>query len=248
MGVIIREERIGCQRLILGDCLEVMPTLGRFDAVVTDPPYALPTVVAQGRTITKNVGDLSMIELSFREQIRVWKSLVGETGRCFIFGDGSSYPVIFRAAYSYFNTASLVWSKGRIGMGREFRKSHELILHCWGAETPVAPSNGVGYADVIQCDPVNHKVRLHPAEKPVDLICQLLRVCGPQVFDPFMGSGSTLVACQRLGMSGTGVEIDPDNFETACRRVEAESKPAGAEEQPDLFISVPKHPKQGALL
>ena len=40
-GVIVREERIGNQRLILGDCLEVMPTLGRVDAVVTDPPYGV---------------------------------------------------------------------------------------------------------------------------------------------------------------------------------------------------------------
>ena len=38
---ILREERIGNQRLILGDCLAVMPTLGRFDAVVTDPPYGM---------------------------------------------------------------------------------------------------------------------------------------------------------------------------------------------------------------
>ena len=50
------------------------------------------------------------------------------------------------------------------------------------------------------------------------------------ILDPFMGSGTTLVACQRLGRSGIGIEIDPDYFDIACRRVEEASR------QPDLFF------------
>lgn len=52
--MIIREERIGNQRLILGDCLAVMPTLGRFDAVVTDPPYGLGKKLAHGEHFKKH--------------------------------------------------------------------------------------------------------------------------------------------------------------------------------------------------
>ena len=62
------------------------------------------------------------------------------------------------------------------------------------------------------------------------------------ILDPFMGSGTTLVACQRLGRMGTGVEIDPGYFEVACRRVEEATR------QPDLFVAPAEAPKQEALL
>ena len=221
---------IGRATLYLGDCLDILPTLGKVDAVVTDPPYAIPTQVASGRTITRNVGDLSIIEGAFRQHIGLWKRALGETGRAFVFGDGASYSVMYRAAYSRFNLASLVWNKGRIGMGREFRKQHELILHCWGAETPVKESDGVGYSDVIECAPVANDVRTHPAEKPADLIESLLRVCGETILDPFMGSGTTGVAAIKLGRKFIGIEIEERYFQIACKRIEE------AQRQGDFFI------------
>ena len=62
------------------------------------------------------------------------------------------------------------------------------------------------------------------------------------ILDPFMGSGTTLVACAKLGRKGIGIELDPCYFETACRRVEQ------AYRQPDLFIPKPTPPKQEQLL
>jgi DNA modification methylase len=64
------------------------------------------------------------------------------------------------------------------------------------------------------------------------------------ILDPFMGSGTTLVACAQMGRAGIGIELDPDYFEIACRRVEE------AYRQPDLFIEAPKQPdpKQEDLL
>jgi len=63
------------------------------------------------------------------------------------------------------------------------------------------------------------------------------------ILDPFMGSGTTLVACQRMGRHGTGIEIDPDYFDIACRRVDEAAR------QPDLFIAPkPDAPKQESLL
>ena len=58
------------------------------------------------------------------------------------------------------------------------------------------------------------------------------------VCDPFMGSGTTLVACAKMGRKGIGIELDPDYFDIACKRVEE------AYRQPDLFVSKPKEPKQ----
>lgn len=216
----MRTEQIGDSTLYLGDCLEVLPILGKVDAIVTDPPYAIPTQVASGRTVTRNVGDLSVVEAAFRLHSAEWKASVGDAGRVFTFCDGSSYSVMYRALYSRFNLAAMVWDKDRIGMGREFRKSHELIIHAWGAATKVVQSNGTGYRDMLTCRPVPSSRRLHPAQKPVALIEMLLRVCGEVIVDPFMGSASTGVACVRQGKRFIGIEIDIDNFDVACRRIE----------------------------
>lgn len=56
---------------------------------------------------------------------------------------------------------------------------------------------------------------------------------GQSIIDPFMGSGTTLVACQKLGRHGTGIEIDPEYFEIACRRVDEATR------QPDMFVQQP---------
>ena len=87
-----------------------------------------------------------------------------------------------------------------------------------------------------------HKV--HPTQKPVALMewCLGFVPNAKTILDPFLGSGTTLVACQRLGRMGTGVEIEPDYFEVACRRVEEATR------QPDLFITPPEAPKQETLL
>jgi DNA modification methylase len=87
----------------------------------------------------------------------------------------------------------------------------------------------------------------HPTQKPVALMewcISLLPDGSKKILDPFMGSGTTLVACQRLGRIGTGIELDPDYFQIACERVHE------AWRSPDLFIEEPKAlpPQQLGLL
>jgi site-specific DNA-methyltransferase (adenine-specific) len=60
----------------------------------------------------------------------------------------------------------------------------------------------------------------HPTEKPIELMETVVNWTSGVVYDPFMGSGTTLVACERLGRSGIGVEISPEYFDVACKRVE----------------------------
>lgn len=212
---------IGNATLYLGDCIEILPTLPKVDAVITDPPYAMPTASAQARNAAsmRTIGDLSIVEYAMRGYLGAAIDRLHAHGRAFVFCDGTSYPVIFRVLYGRFQTALLVWDKGQIGMGREFRKSHELILHGWRADTPIF-SDGVGRADVLRCAPVASEMRTHPAEKPVALIRDLLRVCGEIVLDPFMGSGTTGVACMNLGRKFIGIEIEPKYYEIACERIE----------------------------
>ena len=209
------------------------------DAILTDPPYAIPTNAAQVRSQTRTIGDLSLVESVFRSQFREYRRVLASAGRAFVFCDGTSYPVIFRASYSEFITALLVWDKGRIGMGREFRKSHELILHCWVEGTPIY-SDSIGYADVLRFDPVGQE-RKHPAQKPLPLLQHLLKFCGDKILDPFMGSGTTGVACAQLGRAFIGVEIEEKYFSIACRRIE------DAYRQPRLFADKQPAPKPALL-
>ena len=208
--------------LYFGDCLELLPTMSGFDAIIMDPPYAIPTQIASVRKSTRSVGDFSLIEEAFRSVFDSLHRSLCVGGRVFVFCDGSSYPVIYRASYSQFLSALLVWDKGRIGMGREFRKSHELILHLWQGDTPVF-LDGVGRPDVLRFAPVGQE-REHEAQKPVPLIKHLLTVCGDHICDPFMGAGSTGLAAIERGKSFVGIEIDPRYFDMACSRLSAALK------------------------
>jgi site-specific DNA-methyltransferase (adenine-specific) len=228
----MRVEKIGNSSLYLGDALEVLPTLSGFDAAIMDPPYAIPTQVAATRQTHRSVGDLSLVEATFRLVFDSVSDALRKGGRVFTFCDGQSYPVVYRSSYARFQSALLIWDKGRIGMGREFRKSHELILHCWTPDTPVCAPDGIGRPDILRFAPVGDE-KEHPAEKPVPLLIELLRVCGERICDPFMGGGSVGVAAVKVGKPFVGIEIEPRHFDTACRRIEE------AYRQRDLFNHEP---------
>lgn len=77
-----------------------------------------------------------------------------------------------------------------------------------------------GMGSVLTSANVSPTTRVHPTEKPVDLLARLIKaVPGDDVFDPFMGSGSTGVAAIRAGRRFIGCEINPDHFATACKRI-----------------------------
>lgn len=216
----MRVENIGMATIYLGDCLDILPTLPVVDAIVTDPPYAVPTVVAQGREVTRNLGDLSIIETAMRVYLLTAAKQLSDRGRIFVFCDGTFYPVVFRVLYGSFNTALLIWDKGQIGMGREFRKSHELILHGWKTDTPTF-SDGVGRADVLRFPPIPSEIRVHPAQKPETMLAELIRPCGKVILDPFMGSGATGIAALQNGRQFIGIEINEQYFDQACERLAA---------------------------
>ena len=219
---IIREERIGNQRLILGDCLEVMPTLGRFDAVVTDPPYGIdPDGVGYGRTGRAIANDFN--EEIMKAGINMALGLM-ECGMAAMFYSARITPRVFAGPMAGLYAGEIIWDKKAPGMGGALRYQHENIaLFSVGGASVACP-----VFSVLQ---YYRAAQMHPHEKPVGLIERLLEVVGGQtILDPFMGSGTTLVACQKLGRQGVGIELDPDWFEIACRRVEEAAR------QPDLLI------------
>jgi DNA modification methylase len=210
--MILKEERIGNQRLLLGDCLSIMPTLGRFDAVVTDPPYGIGE---HGGGFRGRKG----------QNIRVLPNKGWDKSR----PAGEAF-----AAMAACSDAQIIWggnyfadmlppSKGWLYwqqlMGGDFADG-ELA---W-------TSLDRALREFTKC-PKNQGA-VHPTQKPVALMewCLGFLPDAKTILDPFMGSGTTLVACQRMGRAGTGIELDPDYFEIACRRVDEAAR------QPDLLI------------
>lgn len=213
--MIVREERIGNQRLILGDCLEVMPTLGRFDAVVTDPPYGIGRD-GQKRTTGGNGGrkayDFKGWDAS-RPSADVFAKMRAASDDQIIWG-GNYFADMLPAAGKW-----LVWDKGQ----RINQSDGELAYTSRDGALRIFTQNRVALL---------LEGAAHPTQKPIEIMVWSIQHLpdAKTILDPFMGSGTTLVACQKLGRHGTGIEIDPDYFDIACRRVDEAAR------QPDLLI------------
>ena len=213
---ILRDERIGNQRLILGDCLAIMPGLGRFDAVVTDPPYGIGADEAaaknKGKWGWKDYGETQWDRE--RPPREIFKEILSRSDEQIIWG-GNYFTDFLQPSMRW-----LVWDKGQ----RDFSLADFEMA--WTSQQKAARAFDYPRALALKDG------KQHPTQKPVALMewCLGFLPDAKTILDPFLGSGTTLVACQRMGRSGTGIEIDPDYFEIACRRVEEAAR------QPDLLI------------
>lgn len=213
--------------LYLGDCREIISTLEKPKAVVTDPPYgmayesgwATDRLWAAGRKITND------------EDASVRNEALGMFDCATLAFGTRKVPVPPRTRQV------LIWDKqGALGMGAldlPWKPGHEEIY--------VLGKGFVGgrhWHSVISHPPTQAMAcngRTHPNEKPVGLLKILLKWCPDGlVLDPFMGSGSTGVAAVNLGRRFVGIEIEPKYFDIACRRI------ADALARPDMFIEPPK--------
>jgi DNA modification methylase len=207
---IVKEERIGDCRMILGDCLEVMPLIGRVDAVVTDPPYGIGITKSNRLAVSRGLGGKS------------WDAAPANIAPVV----AMDIPAIIWGG-NYFDLpptrAFFVWDKDNAG--RDF------------ADVELAWSNLDMVARRFVMRPMNMDGgKVHPTQKPIALMewCLGFMPNAETILDPFMGSGTTLVACAKIGRKGIGIELDHEYFDIACRRVEQ------AYRQPDLFIAPPK--------
>ena len=195
--------------LYLGDCLEVMPQLpaGSVDAVVTDPPYGITYESGRYGVLPRSiVGDENTVVRD--AALGMW------AGPALVLGT-------WRAPRPAGTKMVLVWDTlGALGMGDlslPWKPAHQEIY--------VLGAGFVGRrdSDVLRCPPVQSMAktgRCHPHEKPVGLMKMLLAKCPPgTILDPFMGSGTTGVACVQTGRNFIGIEIDPGYFEVAKKRI-----------------------------
>lgn len=226
----MRVETIGECTLILGDCREVMATLGPVDAVVTDPPYGI------GWKPRVNHPDQPWIDVI---DFDIRAVLVGR------------YHVVWGAQYFAdvlpISESWLTWCKRPVGGNldfsldartyattelawRDFGKSG-FIVHVWDGGKRAGVSENRSFC--------------HPSQKPVEVMEWSVRGLPGDaeiVLDPFMGSGTTGVACVNLDRKFVGIEREASYFDIACARIEAAYK------QPRLFAEPVARPFQDSMI
>lgn len=212
--------------LILGDCLEEMKKIPdkSIDCVITDPPYFIGFSSFGKTSNRQDWGNHTLLVHLFDSIFTEFKRMLKKNGKLFVFCDWRTYPSFYLASTKYFNIPNLiVWDYNWIKAGTHFRFSHEFILYGIMEETEGPEDRTI--SDVWHIKPINFTIeRNHQAEKPLEIIDKMLNVSTKEnqtILDPFMGSGTTGVACKRLNRNFIGIEIDPKYFEIAKRRIEA---------------------------
>ena len=220
---------LGLDRIYCMDCIEGMEKLGNksIDLVITDPPYTTPIITGFGRQIINNVGDLSIQENFMRLIKKSFERILSDRAVVLIFCDDNYYPSIYRAFYEWNTKNLIIWDKGKIGMGKPIRKQHELIFYTtqtpWGASDRIcSPIKNKHFPSVISFKSVVSDDKLIGSDKPIDLIESLIKCFSKDdyvIFDPFMGSGTTAVACKHLERHYLGFEINPEYCKIAEKRL-----------------------------
>lgn len=237
----MRTETIGDATLHLARCEDVLPGLAGVDAVVTDPPYGMSYNTdsrrfsgfkqtdlpprGTGRTDRKIIGDgepFTPAHLLGYKQVILW----GANHYAQRLPLGTTLVWLKKSPQHYgtfLSDAEIGWQSGGCGVyvfyaeDSNARRRMEATGSAFGAETA------------------------HPTQKPLALMDWCLqRVEGANILDPYMGSGTTGVACAKLGRRFIGIECEPRYFDIACRRIER------AQRQRDLFIEPAPRPTPAA--
>ncbi len=251
----MRVEQIGDATLYLGDCLEIMPTLpdGSIDMTWADPTYGhknhdgdLNAQLNKHRGIEnqpiQNDDPESMRAVVDGMLIEAVRVLSPDCCCCCCCGGGGPRPTFAWLAermdtrgLAFFH--SVIWDKRNPGLGWRYRRQHEMLMiaHREGGRL-LWRDNDVAVRNIISMMPP--KKRNHPNEKPLGYPAHFIGLHsspGHTILDPFMGSGTTGVACMNLGRKFIGIEIEPKYFEIACKRIDQ------AQRQGQLFT--PEKPK-----
>jgi site-specific DNA-methyltransferase (adenine-specific) len=220
--------------LYLGDCLEYMKTMPdkSVDAVITDPPYRL---TSGGHGYQKGLchnfekwGYTNNGELFTVPEITEWMPIIFSKGmensEFYVMSNDKNLRGTLNAADSagYQLHNMIIWDKQIKITNKWFMKQCEFILYFWkGSARKI---NDMGTSQLFSMSPGNIGNKEHPSEKPIELMRMIIENSTDKtavIFDPFMGSGTTGVACMQLGRRFIGCEIDPGYFEIARKRIEA---------------------------
>lgn len=234
---------IGDCVLYQGDCLEILPTLGKVGACVTDPPYEFE---AEGagifRTNRHCMDAILATGLADGFDHTLINAELCDSAIVFCHNNDQLDRLIPWLSEQFGRFAVCMWHKDNPMpvANKHYRPDSEIYVHAWKPDAyPVGT-----LADKARwfCAPVGKSEFGHPTVKPLPLMLKVVRnVNAETILDPFMGSGTTGVACVRLGRKFIGIEVEPRYFDIACRRIEQ------AYAQGDMFREPPARPVQETM-
>ena len=201
---------IGNAELWHGDCREILPTLPKVDAVITDPPYGIGEAAGKNKSrgklaVAKDFGNDAWDDEPISDDLI---RMVREAGKWSVIFGGNYYALPPAKCWlvwdkengeSDFADCELAWTN--------LPKAVRRIRYMWNG---MLRANGEARGD-------------HPTQKPIGVMAWAINhVPDPcrTILDPFMGSGTTGVACMNLGRKFIGIELERKYFDIACRRIE----------------------------
>jgi hypothetical protein len=218
----MRKEVIGDATLYLGDCMDILPTLDKVDAVITDPPYGI------------DVGSMGMGE---GKKVKTFEKFEWD----------KEAPCIYLInRYISISKIAIIWGGNYFALPPSgCWLAWDKIQHFSGSDLELAWTNLCKPTKVFKMSRVEaygNMDKQHPTQKPLPLMKWCIEQAGnPEtILDPFMGSGTTGVAAIQMGRKFIGIELDPTYFDIACERIERATR------QEDMFVQ--RAPVQETLL
>jgi DNA modification methylase len=239
--------RILCGNSIESTSFEALMRNEKASVVITDPPYNVAIdghVGGKGRIhhgeFVMASGEMSGDE--FQVFLQVFMELLAQHSADgslhYIFMDWRHTADLLRAGEQVYRRLKniVVWVKSNGGMGSLYRSQHEFVFVYKNGDAPHRNNvqlgrHGRNRTNVWQYAGANgfdgrtteegHLLALHPTVKPVQMLADALldsSARGEIALDPFLGSGSTLIACERVGRRLRGIELDPAYVDVAIRR------------------------------
>jgi DNA modification methylase len=240
--------RIGGATLYLGDSMEIMPLLPAADHIICDPPYEASLHESKNSLrgpVRVDCGpDLKGLDFEPIDAIRA--DVVSAAERlckgwfiafCTVEGVAKWADAINPSELKY--KRACVWVKPDSTPqlnGQGPAQGAECFVSAWAGRGHARWNSGGKRGVYTHCVNGPHRQGEHPTEKPASLMRELVldfTSSGETILDPFMGSGTTGVACARLGRKFIGIELNPRWFDIACKRIEQ------AYAQPDMFVEPP---------
>jgi site-specific DNA-methyltransferase (adenine-specific) len=232
-----------------GDCREILPHLPKVDLVLMDPPYGLNYNDGDLASQRENVfggkqenlgtrpiamdGEDESKEL-LRDTLIILKTKLMKGGSCCCCCCGGGGPKPLFAEWTLmldkiigFKQA-VVWDKGGLGMGIHYRRNYEFVLIAQNGAPAHRWNGGNTTPNVWRIAKIIPTATQHPTVKPIQLMEKAIAIhsnAGDLVLDPFMGSGTTLVAAKNLHRQAIGIEIEEKYCEIAVNRLRQDVLP-----------------------
>ncbi len=202
-------------------------------AIISDPPYGVAYVEGKGDLTTLSVGSDKVIagdHLQTDDEYATFtKTWLGHVvpyldtyNACYIFNSDLMFSALRQGMKDagFYYSQMIIWLKNHVVMNRkDYLMMFELIAYGWFGKHKMERSKGKS----VIFHPKPSTSKLHPTQKPVGLLRKIIpnsTKINEYVYDPFLGSGSTAVACEHLGRRCIGIDLDPEYVATAIARLE----------------------------